>query len=199
MLNSSILTAGAATLSRRQMCALRVVNVMRVLDVFPMRQQLQVLQPIVSAVKILVLNLKASGDRAIKRLPHRSMDSNALVPTFFASHNSQVKIGAYHWLYRAMRRIASPRFAMLNAKCGSNAGSQEISNGFKFNAICKHLLGSINLFCRKLFASGNTADISVIANFIQTFKTKNRLPRFHSNALNMWSIDCRDKFVGVQA
>jgi hypothetical protein len=169
------------------------------LDVFLMRKQLKILQPIVGAIQVLVVNLKASGDSAIKSLPHRSMNSDAPVLAISARQNAMVKICSDRGLQRAIRRIASPCFAMFDAKRCGNASSQKLGYGFKFSAVRKHLLGFINLFCRKLFASGNTADVPVIANFVQIFVSQNRLPSFHKRLLFSTPIEYKAMFVGEQA
>jgi hypothetical protein len=168
-------------------------------DVFLMRKQLKILQTVVGAIQVFVVNLKASGDWAVKSLPYRSMNGNSSVLAVFASHNFHVMLAIWGRLYWAIRRISSPRFAVLDAKCCGNAGSQELGYGFKFSAVRKHLLGFINLFCRKLFASGNTADVPVIANFVQIFVSQNRLPSFHKQFLFSTPMEYKAMFVGEQA
>jgi hypothetical protein len=164
-----------------------------------MRKQLQVLQTVVGAIQVLVVNLKTSGDWAVKSLPRRSMNRNSSVLAVFASHNFHVMFAIWRRFYWAVRRIACPCFAMFDAKRRGNTGSQELGYGFKFSAVSKHLLGFINLFCRKLFASGNTADIPVIANFVQIFVSQNRLPSFHKQLLFSTPMEYRPMFVGEQA
>jgi hypothetical protein len=168
-------------------------------DVFLMRKQLKIFQTVVGAIQVLVVNLKASRNWAVKGFPHRSMNSDASVLAIFARRNSMVKIRSNNGFEKTIRRVSSPCFAMLDAKRRGNAGSQELGHGFKFSAVGKHLLGFINPFCRKLFASGNTADVSVIANFVQIFVYQNRLPSFHKQFLFSTPMEYKAMFVGEQA
>ena len=198
MFNFSIPTAWPATAASRKIRSFRVVNIMRVLDVFSMRQQFKVFKPIVGAIQILVVNLKSPFNRAIKGLPHRSMNKNARVFAVATKHYFHIVLAVWACFNWAVRRFASPRFTVFDAKNGGNASTQKIGNKFQSFAFSKHFLGNINLLCRKLFASGNSAHTAKVANFIQPFKPQNRTPLFHNCTMCLTNINGDTIVVGAQ-
>ena len=159
---------------------LSFVSVNRVLDILLMCSQLQIAQMIVSAVKVFVVNFQSTLNWAVKCFPYNTVNTFSCVLAVTHEINLHVMFCIQTWFYHSMRCIARPSFAQLDRMCCGYTGAQKLSNLFKGSAVFKHLFsfgyfGGVNRF-----ASGNTAHISKIANFVQAFKIQNWFPHFHS-------------------
>jgi hypothetical protein len=158
---------------------LALVSINRVLDVLLMRHKFQVLKSVVSAVKVLVVDFKPSGDNSIKGLPHNPVNGAPRVLRVFTHRYLQVS-SQQSCFARPMPRVPGPSFTQLDGLGRGNADAQKLSHFFKRSASGKHFF-SLRHFSRVYgFASRNSAHVAVIAYFVQAFKTKNRPPRFHA-------------------
>ena len=169
---------------------LTFVGVNSMLDILSVCKQLQVFQSIVGAVKVFVVNFKASWNRAIKRFPHHAVDATTGVHTIFAQTGDEVMLEACKF-YRPVRRVAPPHQTSLDVAGGSQTGVQKLRNFAQQRAALKHLLGFCYSSAIQRLSSCCATDVSVVANFVQRLKPEHRFPRFHAAAPLMFnSIKC---------
>lgn len=187
MFNFSILTTRPGPFAFWQMRALGCVQGVRMIDILAVRKQLQILKPIIVALKIFVVNLKSALNRAVKSLPYSAVYADMFVFTTYARRKISVKMAVQSRFYCARCGIAAPSFAVLNGKRGRYAGVQERRHNGQFCPCLQHFLGFNNLFGSKTFAARYAAHVSKIADFVQRFVTKHRLPVFHSAPFLMWA------------
>jgi hypothetical protein len=150
-----------------------------VLNVLLVRYKFQVFKPVVSAVKVFVVDLQTAFNWPIKRFPHCPMNANTPVNTIFAKANLKIPLKQKTFA-QSVRRLTSPSFALLDGmRCGY-ASTQKNSNLFKSSAVFEHLFSFGNFGGVKRFSPSNPARIAKVANFVQAFKAKNWFPCFHS-------------------
>ncbi len=166
------------TLNRPQK-PLGLVGVDCVLKILLMRDNFQVIQSIVGAVKVFMVYFQSTFNAAIKRFPRYAVHPFACVFTAAHKINLQVMLCVCSGLQRAVACVASPSFAQLDRMRRGYAGTQKLSNLLKGSAVFKHLLGLGNFGSVKGFTSGDAAHISNVAHFVQIFKIQNWFPRFH--------------------
>jgi hypothetical protein len=160
---------------------LAFVSVNRVLDVLLMRHKFQVLKSVVSAVKVLVVNFKPSGNGSVERFPHEPVNGSPRVLRVFAQRYSQVPL-QQSCSARPMPSVSTPRLAQLNGMSCGNADTEKRGNFFQRSTSGKHLFG-LRYFGRVYgLATRNPPHVAVIAHLVQTFKTKNWFPRFHAQS-----------------
>ena len=157
-----------------------LVGVNRVLKILLMRDNFQVIQSIVGAVKVFVVYFQSAFNTPVKRLPHYAMRSFAGVLAVAHKIDLQVVLCVCAWLQRAIRSVTNPRLTQLDRMRRGYAGAQKLSNLFKGRTVLKHLLGFGNFGGVKGLTSGNPAHISKVAHLVQIFKIQNWFPRFHS-------------------
>lgn len=76
MFNFSILTARTSATAFRQMRAFFCVFGVRVVDVFAVRKKFEIVQAVVCAVKVFMVDLKTPGYLTVKRLSILKVKSN---------------------------------------------------------------------------------------------------------------------------
>ena len=172
--------------------SLRFVCVNRVLNVFAVCKQLKVIQTIVCAVQIPMVNFHTFWDRAVKRLPHRAMDGNFSVFSVFARAEPDIVVPRYVRFNRPRGAVSSPRFAVFNIERSRNAGVQQFSNVAQRATRRKHILGDINLLGAKQLASRYASNARKIADFVKVFVAADRFPNLHA-------VDIKPVYVGGQA
>ena len=158
------------------------IGVNCVLKILLMRDNFQVIQPIVGAVKVFVIYLQSSLNPTIKRLPHHAMHAAPSVFSVFAKAGDKIMFQQLR-LNQPVSSNTAPRPALLDRMRRGYAGSQKLSNLFKGSAVFKHLLGFGNFNGVKRFTSGNAPHVSKVADLVQTFKIQNWRPRFHTMPL----------------
>ena len=151
-----------------------------VLKVLLMRNNFQIAQVIVGAVKVFVVYFQSIFNATIKCFPHHAMHASFSVFRVFAKTCDKIVIQQLR-LNQSMRCIPSPSFAQLDRMGCGYASAQKLSNLFKGSAVLKHFFSFRNFCGVKSFASGNAPHVSKIADLVQTFKVQNWLPRFHSH------------------
>jgi hypothetical protein len=171
---------------------LRFVRVNCVLNVFAVRKQFKIVQTIVRAIQILMVNFHTFWNGAVKRLPHRAMDGYLSVLSIFARAEPDIVVPRYVRFNRPRGAIASPRFAVFNIKRSRNAGVQQFSNVAQRAARRKHILGDINLLGAKQLASRYASNARKIADFVKAFIAADRFPNLHA-------VDIKPVYVGDQA
>ena len=159
---------------------LAFVRINCMLNILLMRQQLQVVEAIVGAVKVFVVNFKAPRNGAIERLPHQTMNSFFGVLAFAAQIYYQVMRTIWTRRHCSICCVAAPCFTQLDAVRSRDADAQKLSNFFQRSVLFKHSFGFWNFGRVYGFAPRYAAHVPVIANFVQVFKPKNWFPRFHA-------------------
>lgn len=150
-----------------------------VLNVLLMRYKLQVFEPIVSAVKVFVVDLQTTFNWPVKRFPCHTMYA---MPSVFSVFAQVYNVIAFNQtgLDKTVGCIARPSLALLDGvRCGY-ASTQKSSNLFKGGTVIKHSFSFGNFGSVKRFCPSNPAHIAKIANFVQAFKAKNWFPCFHN-------------------
>ena len=171
---------------------LRFVRVNRVLNVFAVRKQFKIIQTIICAVQILMVNLHTFGNGAVKRLPHRAMNSYLSVLSVFAWAKPDIAVPCYMRLNRTRGAVARPRLTVLDVERGRDAGAEEIRYYTQFRAGSKHGFSLVDLTGAKSFPPRNPANIRKIANFVKAFVAANGFPNLHA-------VDIKPVYVGGQA
>lgn len=155
------------------------VCVNRMLDILLVRDNFQVIQPIIGAVKVFVIYFQTALNTPVKCLPQNAMDSAASVHAVSTQQDLKVPFQQFNFA-RPVRSVTRPSLTQLDRMCRGYAGAQKLSNLFKGGTVLKHLLGFGNFGGSKGFTSGNPAHVSKIAYLVQIFKVQNWFPCFHS-------------------
>ena len=150
-----------------------------VLKVLLMRNSFQIIQLIVSAIKVFVVYFQSILNAPVKRFPHHSMHAAPSVFGVFAKACNKIMLQQLRFNKPVSSR-SSPRLALFDRMRRGYASAQKSSNLLKGSAMLKHLFSFGNFGGVKRFTSGNAAHVSEVANFVQTFKIQNWFPRFHS-------------------
>ena len=169
----------------------RFVSVNSVLDVFAMGKQFKIVQPVIGAVEVLMVNLHTRRNRADKRFPHSAMNGNLSVFSMFAWAKPNVMVARYVRLNWTRPTISRPRLAVLNVKRGCDASIKKTGHAAQRSTISKHGFSGVDLFGIKKFSSRYAANARKIADFVQAFIAADRFPNFHS-------IDIKPVYVGSQ-
>ena len=170
---------------------LRFVRVNRVLNVFAVRKHFKIIQTVVGAVQILMVNLHSIRDGAIKRFPHCAVNGDLSVFPVFARAKPDVMVTRYVRLNWARFAISRPRLAVFDAKRGRDASVKKTGYGVQRRAPRKHGFGLVNLRGAKKFSSCYAANARKIADFVQAFIAANRFPNLHA-------VDIKPIYVGGQ-
>jgi hypothetical protein len=151
----------------------------RVIDIFAVRKKFKIVQMVVGAVKVFVVNLKPTRYFAVKRFPNQTMNGTPQINAVAAQINRKVMLYRLR-SQRSVCFIATPSLAIFNGRRGRNAGVQERGYFNQFATGGQHFLGLNNLFSRKPLSARNPAHVSKIADFVQRFVSKHGLPLFHN-------------------
>ena len=168
------------------------VGVNRVLDVFAVRKQLKIFQPVVSAVKVLMVDLHAVWNRADKSLPHRAMNGHLSVTSILARAEPDVVVSSGARFNRSRGAVPNPRFTMLDVERSGCACTEKRRHGAQRRAAGKHDFGCVDLFGAKQFPSRYAPDARKIADFVKAFVAADGFPYLHG-------IDIKPVYVGGQA
>lgn len=182
MLKFSILTTRAATLAFRQVFAFFSINSVRMVNIVPMRKQLQVVQPIVGAVKVFVVDFKSAKNWAVKCLPHQPMHTFSVIDAVLHQIDLCVFMRVQSKFYWTMPSVSDPSVAALDVAGGGQTGVQKRRNFTQQRTLLKHALGLGYFGAVQRFTSCCAAHITVIAHLVQIFKAKNWFPRFHAQS-----------------
>ena len=151
-----------------------------VLAILFMRKQFKIIKPVILSIKILMIDLKTAFYNAIKSLPYTSMNRAVLINAIFARSKVHIKIRSYFSFNRPKFNVAFPSFAMLDRVSSSNTCFKKSSYNFKSCTLAQQMLSFSNLMCCKQFAPSCTANITLATNFIKSFVSNNRFPKFHT-------------------
>ena len=168
------------------------IGVNRVLNVSAVRKQFKIIQPIIRAVQILMVNLHAFGDGSVKRFPHRAMNGYLSVLSVFARAEPDVVVPRYVRSNRPRSAIASPCFAVFDIERRRNAGIKELCDRTQRGSVGKHGFGGVNLFGAKQFSPRHTSDTRKTADFVKALIAADRFPNLHA-------VDIKPVYVGGQA
>ena len=161
---------------------LRFVGVYSVLDVFAVCNKLQIFQPVIASVEVFMVNLKATFNRAYKRLPQRAVNRNRSVFAVLAQTYNLI-VFLIPNLNRSVRLVANPCAPVFDRHNRRYAGVQKRCDFFQFGVLRQHLLGCAHLLSGKLFAPRYTSHFGNVANLIQTFVTRYCPPFSHKPPL----------------
>ena len=179
MFNFSILAARATTVSFQQMFSFCVVSRHCVSNVFLVSDNLQIFQPIVLAIQILVVNLHAAWNWAYKRLPQRAMNGDMAVFAVFAGAKTQVMIGADIYFNVSKSYVASPSPTVLNACDGWDTRSNSLRRHFERSACGQQFFNGFNRFSSKRFAPRNATHLPRAVDRIQSLIPNDWSPFVH--------------------
>lgn len=171
---------------------LRFVRVNGVLDVFAVCKQFKVIQTVVSAVQVFMVNFHSFGNRPDKRLPHGAVNGDLSVSTVFARAEPNVMVARNMRLDRPSLAIASPRLAMFDVERGGNAGFEKSSHCTQRGTIRKQGFSGVNLFGGKQLSARHTSYTSKIANLVKALIAADWFPNLHT-------VDIKPVYVGGQA
>lgn len=157
------------------------VGVNCVLNILLVGYNFQVIQLIVSTIKIFVVYFQTVFNRAVKRFPYHSVHTAFGIFSVFAQTSYPIAFKQMNF-YWAVRRITRPSFTLLDRVRSGYTCAQKISNLLKGSAMLKHLFSFGNFGGVKCFASGNSSYAPKITYLVQIFKIQNWLPRFHTYA-----------------
>ena len=156
------------------------VSVDSVLNVFAMGKQFKIVQTVIGAVKVFMINFHARRDRADKRLPHSAVDGDLGVLPVFARAKPDVMVCGNVRFDRPSVAITNPRLAVLDVERGSNAGTKEIGHSAQCGTVGKHTFGLDNLFGAKQLSARHATHTRKIANFVKAFVAANWFPYLHA-------------------
>lgn len=168
------------------------VCVNRVLNVLTVRNQLKIIEPIICAVQIFMVNFHSFWDGAIKCLPHRAMDRYLSVFSVFAWTKPYIMVARNMRFNRARGAISRPCLTMLNVKRGRNASTKKFGDVAQRSPVRKHIFSNVNLFGAKQFSTRHTPNTRKIADFVNAFVAAHRFPSLHT-------VDIKPVYVGGQA
>lgn len=167
------------------------VCVNSVLDVFAVGKQFKIIQSVIRAVQILMVNFHSIRNRAVKGLPHRTMNGDLGVLPVFARAEPDVMIARYVRLNWTRPAIVHPCLAVLDVKRSCNASIKKTSYRAQRSAASKHSLSGVNLLGAKQFSPRHTLYAPKIADFIKAFIAANWFPNLHT-------VDIKPIYVGGQ-
>jgi hypothetical protein len=186
MFNIIVSTIRAVSIAFGQMFAFFSINGVRVLNILLMGYQLQVIQTVVGAVKVFMVYFQSPFNWPVKRFPHNAVNRAASIFAVFAQGYLRVTLKQRRFA-NAVRNITRPSLTVLYGHNRRNASIQKRSYRFQSAFSFQHLFGLSDLICGKQFSSRGATYVSVIAYFVQIFKPKHWLPRFHMSApFNMY-------------
>ena len=174
-------TSKSATFWLTGCVALLLVDAVGVLYIFLVRQQFKIFKSIIRSIQILVVYLKSSGNWAIKRFPDYTMYLLFGVFAILAKINNHVLSTIWSRINWSVVCITAPCFAAFDRLNSGYADPEKLGNLLQRRTRNKHTLGFRNFVGSDRLASGHAAHISVIADLVQAFKSKNRLPCFHTS------------------
>ena len=156
------------------------VRVNSVLNVFAVGKQFKIIQPVIGAIQIFMVNFHTFWDRANERLPHRAVNGNFSVIPIFAWAKPDIMVARYVRFNWTRPAITRPCLAVLDVKRGCNASVKKVSYSVQRSAAGKHGFGLINLRGAKKFSSCYATNARKIADFVQAFIATNRFPNLHA-------------------
>lgn len=156
------------------------VRVDGVLNVFAVRQQLKIFQPVVRAVQIFMIDLHSLRNRAYKGLPHHAVNRDSGVFSIFAWAEPNVVVARNARFDRTSAAVADPRFAVLNVERRGNAGVEKSSYGAQRGTFGKHIFCRVNLFRVKQLSSRYAPNTRKIADLVKTFVIADWFPNLHA-------------------
>ena len=155
------------------------VCVNRVLKVLLMRNNFQIIQLIVGAIKVFVVYFQSILNAPVKRFPHHSMHAAPSVLGVFAKACDKIMLQQLRF-NKPISSRSSPRLALFDRMRRGYASAQKSSNLLKGSAMLKHLFSFGDFGSVKRFTSGDATHVSEVAHLVQFFKIQNWFPRFHS-------------------
>ena len=167
------------------------VCVNSVLDVFTVRKQFKIIQPVISAVQIFMVNLHTFRNRAVKRFPHRSVNSDFGILSIFTRTETDVVIPRHMSFDRACAAITHPRFTVFDIKSRRNACAKKSSHISQRGASLKHSFSFIDLRRGKQFSPRHASDTRKIANFVKALIAADWFPNLHT-------VNIKPVYVGGQ-
>lgn len=171
---------------------LRFVCVNRVLNVFAVRKQLKIIQTIVRAIQIFMVNLHTFWNRAVKCLPHRAMNGYLSVFSIFARAEPDVVVPRYVRFNRSRGAVPGPRLTVLDVERGGYACPEKSRYRAQRGAVSKHGFSGVDLLSAKQLASRYTPNACKVADFVKAFVAADRFPNLHA-------VDIKPVYVGGQA
>lgn len=168
------------------------VCVNRVLNVFAVRNQLKIIKPIIGTIQIFMVNFHSFWNGAVKRFPHRAMDSYFSVFSVFARAKPYIVVARYMRFNRARGAIPCPRLTVLDVERGCNASAKKFGDIAQRSPFRKHVFSDVNLFGAKQLSARHTPNTRKIADFIKAFVAAHRFPSLHT-------VDIKPVYVGGQA
>ena len=159
--------------------AFAFVRIDSVLDVLLMGKQFQIVNAVIGAVKVFMVNFQATFNRPNKGFPQSSMQRNPSVFSILARSKTQIMVRTSGCFNFSIRRIALPCLSIFYHTGGGYASAKKFRDLTKKNAVCKHLLCDRNFCGIKFFSPANTPHVGKITDFVKTLVAKHRLPYFH--------------------
>jgi hypothetical protein len=178
---------------------LAFVQVNGVLDVLLMCHQLQIFQPVVSTVKVLVVDLQAAWNRAIKRFPDAPVNGPMNALSFLARRKIDVEVSSNLGLDGPRFGVPHPSVPVLDGGHRCDAGAEKRRHCLERGFFFQHLFCLIDLFGGKLSATRNAPHVAQVADLVQSFEVKHCFPLFHGKPPVVINQKFTPNLVGLQA
>lgn len=175
------------------------VDVERVLNVLLVRKKLQVFNPVVASVQVLVVDFQAAWDRAVKSLPYGAVYANMLVNAVFAGRKRHVLVLINLLFDRSRFSVPGPSVPVLDGEHRCDAGAKKRRYRLERGFFLQHLFCLLDLLGGKLFAPRNAPHVAQIADLVQSFVAKHCFPIFHDKPPVVMNQKFNPIFVGLQA
>ena len=160
--------------------AFAFVRVDSVLNVLLVRKQFQIVNTVIGAVKVFMVDFQATFNRPNKGFPQSSMQRNPSVFSILARSKTQIMVRTSGCFNFSILRIALPCLSVFYHTGGGYASAKKFRNLTKKSAVCKHLFCDRNFCSVKFFSPANTPHAGKITDFVKTLVANNWLPCFHA-------------------
>ena len=166
----------------RRLAGQRVLSIQikSVLNILSVRQKLQVFQPVVVSLKIFMVYLQTTFNRAVKSLPHYTVHTFARVYSVSTQCNAWILMTVKRHFTRPHKLIPRPSFPVFYSRSRCVASAHEGRHFAQLGSLRQHLLSLPYLFRRKQLAARYSTNATKIANLVNAFVFENRFPLFHS-------------------
>jgi hypothetical protein len=175
------------------------VQVNGVLDILLMCHQLQIFQPVVSTVKVLMVDFQAAWNRAVKRFPDASVNGPMNVLSFLARRKVDVEVRPNSGLDGPRFGVPSPSVSVLDGEHRCDAGAKKRCHHLERGFFFQHLFCLIDLLGGKLSATRNAPHVAQVADLVQSFEVKHCFPIFHGKPPVVMNQKFTPNLVGLQA
>ena len=199
MLNSNVPALRAGTFAFSQMLALFCVYCLRMDAIFAMRKQFKIFQPVVLTVQVLMVDLQAAWDRAVKRFPNASVNGSVNVFSFLARRKVDVEVRPNLGLNGPRFGVPNPSVSVLDGEHRCDAGAKKRRHRLERSFFLQHLFGLLDLLGGKLFAPRNAPHVAQVADLVQSFVAKHCFPIFHGKPPVVMNQKFTPNLVGLQA